>query len=51
MVHLQRSWNSRLGFSLNNRNGVTVISAIYFDSVAFKDGRLKVDDVVIEVTT
>lgn len=48
-LELTRGWNSRLGFSLQNNNKETTIMAIYEDSVAAKDGRLKVGDVILEV--
>ncbi|XP_050079497.1 uncharacterized protein LOC126567280 [Anopheles maculipalpis] len=53
-VELNKGWNSRLGFSLKQDNGPngstrTVISAIYRDSVAARDGRLRVGDVLIMV--
>ncbi|XP_053661424.1 uncharacterized protein LOC128710392 [Anopheles marshallii] len=53
-VELNKGWNSRLGFSLKQetgRNGSirTIISAIYRDSVAARDGRLRVGDVLIMV--
>ncbi|XP_031631093.1 putative uncharacterized protein DDB_G0282133 isoform X2 [Contarinia nasturtii] len=50
-VELSRGWNSRLGFSLqSNPNSMqTQISAIYNDSVAAKDGRLKVGDKILMV--
>ncbi|XP_035894438.1 uncharacterized protein LOC118504268 isoform X3 [Anopheles stephensi] len=53
-VELNKGWNSRLGFSLKQDTGPngairTVISAIYRDSVAARDGRLRVGDVLIMV--
>lgn len=50
-VELSRGWNSRLGFSLRNEpNSMhTAISAIYSDSVAAKDGRLRVGDIIMMV--
>ncbi|XP_049286012.1 uncharacterized protein LOC125765140 isoform X2 [Anopheles funestus] len=53
-VELNKGWNSRLGFSLKQDTGAngsirTVISAIYRDSVAARDGRLRVGDVLIMV--
>ncbi|XP_041783731.1 uncharacterized protein LOC121599724 isoform X1 [Anopheles merus] len=53
-VELNKGWNSRLGFSLQQEpasNGTvrTVISAIYRDSVAARDGRLRVGDILIMV--
>ena len=50
-VELSRGWNSRLGFSLrNDPNSMhTTISAIYNDSVAAKDGRLRVGDRILMV--
>ncbi|KAI5750359.1 hypothetical protein M8J76_015046 [Diaphorina citri] len=49
VVELNRGWNSRLGFSLNEGpNASTVISAIHSDSVASRDGRLKVNDESVE---
>jgi len=50
-VELTRGWNSRLGFSLKaDRDGQhSTISAIYDDSVAAKDGRLKIGDTIIMV--
>lgn len=52
-VELSRGWNSRLGFSLrNDPNSMhTAISAIYSDSVAAKDGRLRVGDIIMMVRT
>lgn len=49
---MTRGWNSRLGFSLQNgANGTdTEIVAIYEDSLAARDGRLKVGDVILEVS-
>ncbi|XP_026679028.1 multiple PDZ domain protein-like [Diaphorina citri] len=50
VVELNRGWNSRLGFSLNEGpNASTVISAIHSDSVASRDGRLKVGDQIVMV--
>nr|CAD7428477.1 unnamed protein product [Timema monikensis] len=49
MVELTRGWNSRLGFSLQSDGSDTYISAIYADSVAAKDGRLRAGDQVIMV--
>nr|CAD7266312.1 unnamed protein product [Timema shepardi] len=49
MVELTRGWNSRLGFSLQSDGSNTYISAIYADSVAAKDGRLRAGDQVIMV--
>nr|CAD7401201.1 unnamed protein product [Timema cristinae] len=49
MVELTRGWNSRLGFSLQSDGNDTYISAIYADSVAAKDGRLRAGDQVIMV--
>lgn len=48
---MSRGWNSRLGFSLRNEpNSMqTTISAIYSDSVAAKDGRLRVGDKILMV--
>ncbi|KAK7007471.1 hypothetical protein SK128_011795 [Halocaridina rubra] len=48
-IDLNRGWNSRLGFSLQPQGEKTLITAIYADSVAAKDGRLKVGDVVVKV--
>uniref|UniRef100_A0A182VV86 PDZ domain-containing protein n=1 Tax=Anopheles minimus TaxID=112268 RepID=A0A182VV86_9DIPT len=53
-VELNKGWNSRLGFSLKQETGAngsirTIISAIYRDSVAARDGRLRVGDVLIMV--
>lgn len=49
-IELNRGWNSRLGFSLQPKGENTVIKAIYADSVAAKDGRLKMGDIVVKVT-
>lgn len=51
-VELNRGWNSRLGFSLQNHvhTQKTFISAIYNDSVAAKDGRLRVGDEILRVS-
>lgn len=50
-VELNRGWNSRLGFSLQEdlTTKGTVVSAIYSDSVAAKDKRLKVGDQIVMV--
>lgn len=48
-VELSRGWNSRLGFSLQSEQKHTIISAIYNESVAAKDGRLKVGDIIVMV--
>ncbi|XP_058063425.1 uncharacterized protein LOC131213407 [Anopheles bellator] len=57
-VELNRGWNSRLGFSLSQdvsqpahqaTGARTVISAIHPDSVAARDGRLRVGDVLLKV--
>lgn len=48
-LELNRGWNSRLGFSLQQQGNQTIITAIYADSVAARDGRLKVGDVIVEV--
>jgi len=48
---LNKGWNSRLGFSVGlSPEGQLVISAIYDNSVAAKDGRLQVDDHVLRVS-
>lgn len=49
VVELNRGWNSRLGFSLQQVGRNSVISAIYPDSVASRDGRLKSGDQLIMV--
>ncbi|XP_017773802.1 PREDICTED: disks large homolog 1-like [Nicrophorus vespilloides] len=48
-IELTRGWNSRLGFSLQGPTGQTFVSAVHADSVAAKDGRIKVADRVIKV--
>jgi hypothetical protein len=49
-IELNKGWNSRLGFSVGlESDGQLVISAIYNDSVAAKDGRLEVGDHVLRV--
>ncbi|KAK6629940.1 hypothetical protein RUM43_003761 [Polyplax serrata] len=48
-IELCRGWNSRLGFSLTSSHSKTLISAIYPDSVAARDGRLRVGDEVIMI--
>ncbi|OXA60375.1 uncharacterized protein LOC110842661 isoform X2 [Folsomia candida] len=48
-VELSRRWCSRLGFSLQGRDGHTHISAVYPNSVASKDGRLRVGDELVMV--
>jgi len=49
-INLNRGWNSRLGFSLQPQdNGHTTITAIYAESVAAKDGRLRAGDRVVRV--
>ncbi|XP_026473111.1 tyrosine-protein phosphatase non-receptor type 13-like isoform X2 [Ctenocephalides felis] len=51
IVELNRGWNSRLGFSLQPDpiSGKTMISAIYADSVAARDGRLREGDRLLMV--
>lgn len=51
VVELNHGWNSRLGFSLKPDPSTqqTIISAIHSDSVAAKDGRLKVGDQIVMV--
>ncbi|CAG0914171.1 unnamed protein product [Notodromas monacha] len=55
LLTLQRGWNSRLGFSLRSytQSGKpgSYVSAIYADSVAFRDGRLRVGDRLMRVNT
>lgn len=50
-MELNRGWNSRLGFSLklNESTQRTYISAIYSDSVAARDGRLRIGDEILTV--
>jgi hypothetical protein len=50
-VELNKGWNSRLGFSLqyDETSNHTLISAIYEDSVAAKDGRLQINDQLLMV--
>lgn len=50
-VELNRGWNCRLGFSLQQDANTqrSVISAIYSDSVAAKDGRLRSGDELLTV--
>uniref|UniRef100_A0A1B6JBW2 PDZ domain-containing protein n=2 Tax=Homalodisca liturata TaxID=320908 RepID=A0A1B6JBW2_9HEMI len=49
VVELNRGWNSRLGFSLQQSGRNTLISAIHPDSVASRDGRLRAGDQLIMV--
>ncbi|KFB52172.1 AGAP000292-PA-like protein [Anopheles sinensis] len=51
---LHKGWNSRLGFSLKSEQdgsgrARTVISAIHPDSVASRNGRLRIGDVLLSV--
>ncbi|XP_042216152.1 multiple PDZ domain protein-like isoform X2 [Homarus americanus] len=48
-LELNRGWNSRLGFSLQPQGDETIITAIYADSVAAKDGRLNIGDIIVKV--
>ena len=50
-IELNKGWNSRLGFSVGvaPETQQLLISAIYDDSVAAKDGRLQVGDHVLRV--
>ncbi|XP_045534505.1 multiple PDZ domain protein isoform X2 [Papilio machaon] len=50
-VELNRGWNSRLGFSVQSHpeSGQSYISAVYSDSVAARDGRLRPGDVILQV--
>ncbi|XP_038214446.1 uncharacterized protein LOC119834197 isoform X2 [Zerene cesonia] len=50
-VELNRGWNSRLGFSVQSHpeSGQSYISAVYDDSVAARDGRLRRGDVILQV--
>lgn len=49
-IELNRGWNSRLGFSLQEVDGCTCVSAVYPDSVAAKDGRIKPGDCLLRVS-
>lgn len=48
-IELNRGWNSRLGFSLQEVDGCTCVSAVYQDSVAARDGRIKTGDCLLRV--
>ncbi|XP_050665107.1 uncharacterized protein LOC126965510 isoform X2 [Leptidea sinapis] len=50
-VELNRGWNSRLGFSVQSHpdSEQSYISAVYNDSVAARDGRLRRGDVILQV--
>lgn len=50
-VELNRGWNSRLGFSVQSHplSAQSYISAVYDDSVAARDGRLRPGDVILQV--
>ncbi|XP_048480730.1 uncharacterized protein LOC105380288 isoform X3 [Plutella xylostella] len=50
-VELNRGWNSRLGFSVQShpQSAQSYISAVYDDSVAARDGRLRPGDVILQV--
>uniref|UniRef100_A0A336LIM6 CSON002927 protein n=1 Tax=Culicoides sonorensis TaxID=179676 RepID=A0A336LIM6_CULSO len=50
-VELNRGWNSRLGFSItkDKNDGHIYISAVYVDSVAARDGRLRKYDRILTV--
>jgi len=48
-IQLRRGWSSRLGFSLHSTDGGHVVSQIHPDSVAARDGRLQVGDVLVKV--
>lgn len=50
-IELNRGWNSRLGFSLQEVDGSTCVTAVYSDSVAAKDGRIKPGDCLLKVRT
>lgn len=52
-VELNRGWNSRLGFSVQSHpdSGQSYISAVYNDSVAARDGRLRRGDVILQAST
>lgn len=52
-VELNRGWNSRLGFSVQSHpdSGQSYISAVYNDSVAARDGRLRRGDVILQVSS
>lgn len=52
-LELHRGWNSRLGFSLEpavGATGLSAIRAIYADSVAARDGRLRIGDQMLMVS-
>lgn len=49
-IELNRGWNSRLGFSLQEIDGCTCVSAVYSDSVAARDGRLRPGDCLLRVS-
>lgn len=48
---MNRGWNSRLGFSVTKceNDGHIYISAVYEDSVAARDGRLRKNDRILSV--
>ncbi|KAF0296716.1 Multiple PDZ domain protein [Amphibalanus amphitrite] len=48
-IQLRRGWSVRLGFSLHSTDGSHVVSQIHPDSVAERDGRLRVGDVLTKV--
>lgn len=50
-IELNRGWNSRLGFSLQEVDGCTCVSAVYPDSVAAKDGRIRAGDCLLRVSS
>lgn len=49
-IELNRGWNSRLGFSLQEVEGCTCVSAVYPDSVAARDGRIRPGDCLLRVS-
>lgn len=49
-IELNRGWNCRLGFSLQESDGCTCVSAVYHDSVAAKDGRIRPGDCLLRVS-
>ena len=48
-ILLRRGWSARLGFSLHSTDGSHVVSQIHPDSVAERDGRLQIGDVLAKV--
>lgn len=48
-IQLRRGWSARLGFSVQTVDGAHIVSHIHPESVAARDGRLRLGDTLVKV--